>query len=121
MLTLCTLRGTTTMTTITCVYCPCSDPYHTEPFKALQDWTDHLDRMNELNKIFPGDHPAYYEPKKPLPLPERRAKSLPPVRGYDYSGNVPRRLNVKYDASWWVGGSGNDDDDDNITARVLFQ
>lgn len=64
------------------------DPYHTEPFKALQDWSDHLDRMNELNKIFPGDHPAYYEPKKPLALPERRAKSLPPVRGYDYTGNV---------------------------------
>lgn len=67
-------------------HCPCSDPYHTEPFKALQDWSDHLDRMSELNKIFPGDHPAYYEPKKPLPLPERRATSLPPIKGYNYTG-----------------------------------
>ncbi|CAH1724401.1 uncharacterized protein LOC114118964 [Aphis gossypii] len=65
---------------------PTYDPYHTEPFKALNDWTDHLDRMAELNKIFPGDHPAYYEPKKPLPLPERRATSLPPIKGYNFSG-----------------------------------
>lgn len=75
---------------ITCVfYSPCSDLYHNEPYKALQDWTDHLDRMAELNKIFPGDHPSYYEPKRPLPLPDRRAKSLPPVKtGYNYSGNI---------------------------------
>jgi len=78
------------MVMITWVYYPCSDPYHTEPFKALQDWTDHLDRMAELNKIFPGDHPAYYEPKKPLPLPERRATSLPPIKGYNFSGNIIR-------------------------------
>lgn len=66
-----------------------SDPYHNEPFKALQDWTDHLDRMAALNKIFPGDHPAYYEPKRPLPLPDRRAKSLPPVKsGHNYAGKT---------------------------------
>lgn len=75
---------------------PCSDHYHSEPYKALQDWTDHLDRMAELNKIFPGDHPAYYEPKKPLPLPERRATSLPPIRGYNFSGNVIRNSHIKY-------------------------
>lgn len=73
------------------------DPYHTEPFKALQDWTDHLDRMNELNKLFPGEHPAYYEPKKPLPLLQRRAASTPPpaLRAYNNPGTTKNDLKLQ--------------------------
>ncbi len=66
-----------------------SDP----PFKALHDWNDHLNRIDELNYIFPKKYPPLHRamsPARELYVPKSRPRSIfeDPLRayGYNYAG-----------------------------------
>jgi len=64
-----------------------SDP----PYKALQDWSDHEDRMKEIEKLYPKKYPPLYKSPESDPLKYIIPKTfittpLEKALGYNYAG-----------------------------------
>ncbi|XP_065210222.1 uncharacterized protein Mf [Planococcus citri] len=73
---------------------PRYEPTKTDPpFKALNDWNDHLNRLAELDNLFPKKYPPLHKsmtPPRELYVPRTRPRSIyeDPMRalGYNYAG-----------------------------------
>lgn len=76
--------------------CPIIEPVKGDPpFKALNDWNDHLNRVAELDSIFPKKYLPLHRamsPAREIYVPRSRPKSIfdDPLRayGYNYAGKV---------------------------------